>query len=72
MEFDVTYSWNQAYYESRDDAIAGGWHQADSDDFNIGYVEDSVLTWFGWMNKQHPVEDYAAVAEQHGWDVPRD
>lgn len=62
------YGWDQRYWPSKTQAVRAGYELAnDTDDFNLGYVEEGRLTWFGWMDEQHPVEDYPAVAEQFGW-----
>lgn len=66
-EYEFLYSWNGEYYAAKERAIAAGCLEAESDDFNVGYVDKGKLTWFGWMDEKHPVEDYAAVADQCGW-----
>jgi len=64
----TVYSWDQRYYQNKAVAISAGFTLADgTDDFNVGYVDAGKLTWFGWMEEQHPAEDYPAVAEQFGW-----
>jgi hypothetical protein len=66
-QWSTVYSWNFLFYPNKKQAIRQGFIQAESDDFNIGYVDNGKLTWFGWMDEQHPIEDYPAIAEQFGW-----
>lgn len=66
-QWSTAYGWNGLFYPDKEQAIRQGFIQADSDDFNVAKVENGKLTWFGWMDEQHPTEDYAAVAEQFGW-----
>jgi hypothetical protein len=65
----TVYYWDGVYHADKQGAVDEGFEITDTDDFNVGYVEKGVLTWFGWMDEQHPVEDYAAVATQHGWSA---
>jgi hypothetical protein len=67
--WETVYRWNGEYYTAKELAIAAGCLEADSDDFNVGKVENGRLVWFGWMDEQHPTEDYPAVAKQFGWHV---
>lgn len=66
-QWKTIYSWNGEYHSAKELAIAAGCLEMGSDDFNVGYVDKGKLAWFGWMDEQHPIEDYPAVAEQFGW-----
>lgn len=63
----TVYDWDGTYYADKKRAVSAGFIAAESDDFNLGYVENGKLTWFGWMDDKHPDEGYPAVAEQFGW-----
>lgn len=65
--WSVIYSWDGQWHDSREDACKDGLRELDHDDFNVGYVDAGKLTWFGWMDEQHPTEDYPEVAAQFGW-----
>jgi hypothetical protein len=67
--WETIYYWSGEFYADKQGAIDEGFRIDDTDDFNVGYVEKGVLTWFGWMDEKHPKEDYAAVAKQHGWSA---
>jgi hypothetical protein len=67
---ETVWRWDNRYHAAKGAARAAGFTLADgTDDFNLGRVEDGVLTWFGWMDEQHPVEDCAEIAAQFGWTV---
>lgn len=68
-KWETVYRWNGEYHPSKERAVAAGCLAAESDDFNVGKVEDGRLVWFGWMDEQLPAEDYPAVAAQIGWTV---
>lgn len=65
--YQCLYNWNHRSYGTRQKAIDAGIAEYGSDDFNVGFLEASRLEWFGWMDEQHPPEDYPSVAEQFGW-----
>jgi hypothetical protein len=64
------YIWDGETCESRGFAISRGFTAFECDDFNVGRIEDGRLVWFGWMDEQHPVEDYAEVAAALGLAAP--
>lgn len=67
---EMVYNWDGKYHAAKGAARAAGFTLADgTDDFNLGHVVDGRLVWFGYMDDQHPVEDYPEVAEQFGWSV---
>jgi hypothetical protein len=69
--WEMVYAWDHRYHATKRAAVTAGFPLAGgTDDFNIGKVDKGHLTWFGWMDKQHPEEDYAAVAAQFGWTAP--
>lgn len=49
--FGIEYSSDLEEFESRKEAIKHGFEITDSDDFNIGVIEDSRLVSFDWMGK---------------------
>lgn len=65
--WSVVYSWDGRWFADREVAVKAGLNELDHDDFNVGYVDAGKLTWFGWMDEQHPTEDYPEVARQFGW-----
>jgi hypothetical protein len=68
--FTTNYCWNGGLYATRQQAIRAGLKAYDSDDFNVGRIDKNrTLVWFGWMDEQHPEEDYAEVAEALGLPV---
>lgn len=69
-DWSMSYDWDGLFHPSKAHAIRAGFERYDHDDFNVGHVVHGCLAWFGWMDEQHPVEDYAAVAAQHGWTAP--
>ncbi len=66
--FDVIYDWNQVFYDLRKDAIAAGWKERGSDDFNIGVVRAGRLVGFAWMDDPMgaSTEDLREIEEQIG------
>lgn len=66
--FDVIYDWNRALYDKRTDAIAAGWKERESDDFNIGVVRGGRLVGFAWMNDPMgaSADDLREIEEQIG------
>jgi hypothetical protein len=62
-EWSTVYGSDGELYPSREAAIAAGFKRADaSDDFNVGRVVSGELVWFGWMDEQHPPDEYGEVA----------
>ncbi|HHN8609975.1 TPA: antitoxin [Klebsiella quasipneumoniae] len=47
----IEYSSDLIYYETRNGAISHGFRTVDSDDSNIGVIEDGKLISFDWMDK---------------------
>lgn len=68
--YECLYNWNGATFTTQQAAMRAGLRDYGSDDFNVGHLVNGTLVWFGWMEDQHPVEDYASVAEQFGWASP--
>jgi hypothetical protein len=66
--WSTCYDWSGRLHESRADAISAGFSDFGSDDFNVGCVENGRLMWVGWMDEEHPIEDYADLAQQLGFD----
>lgn len=66
--FDVIYDWNQILYDKRSDAIAAGWKERDSNDFNIGVVRGGRLVGFAWMDDPMgtSVDDLREIEAQIG------
>lgn len=48
----VSYSWDRARFNNRNDAIKHGLKTRGSDDFNIGQTYGDDLIWFGWMDER--------------------
>jgi len=67
VDFHLAFSWDSELHTYQQDAIDAGLRKLGHDDFNIGYVEDGCLLWFGWMRDQFPEEDYVNAAKQFGW-----
>jgi hypothetical protein len=65
-KWDEYYSWDGQTFSSRELAISHGWSLYGSDDFNVGYMEDGTLVWFGWMNKEFGWQDREFVAPKLG------
>lgn len=64
------YNWDETYWNTKEAAISAGFPLAGgTDDFNLAHVENGNVTWWGWMDEQHPIEDAAEAAMQHGWSV---
>lgn len=63
------YNWDERYWPNRAAAIAAGWELIGSDDFNIAFVEDDTVFWWGWMTEPHPITDADDAADQFGWKV---
>lgn len=49
--FGIEYSSDLEEFESRKESIKHGFEITDSDDFNIGVMEDGRLVSFDWMGK---------------------
>lgn len=47
----IEYSSDLIHYETRNGAISHGFRTVDSDDFNVGVIEDGKLISFDWMDK---------------------
>lgn len=70
-DWSMSWNWDHVYHPSRAEAIKAGFPLANgTDDFNVGHVEAGRLVWFGWMDEEHPAEDYAEVAKCFGWAAP--
>lgn len=69
-QWSMEYTWDGTVYPTRAMAISHGIGVFGHDDFNVGRLENGDLVWWGWMDEQHPEEDYAEAAEDlglHGW-----
>lgn len=64
----ISYSWDGARFNNRNDAIKHGLQTRGSDDFNIGQTYGDDLIWFGWMdsNLNEPEETVREIAEDIG------
>lgn len=60
--YETVYTWDRKTHEKRGYAISAGFAAFRHDDFNVGRVENGVLTWWGWMDEEHPAEDRTSVA----------
>lgn len=70
---ETIYSWDERYWPNRSAAIAAGAELANgTDDFNLAHVENGNVTWWGWMNEAHPIDDAHDAAMQYGWSVRKD
>ncbi|HBT8327451.1 TPA: antitoxin [Klebsiella pneumoniae] len=49
--YGIEYSSDLIHYETRNEAISHGFRTVDSDDFNIGVIEEGSLASFDWMDK---------------------
>lgn len=69
-ETKTLYNWDERYWPNRAAAIAAGVELAHgTDDFNLAYVEDDTVFWWGWMTEAHAIEDAEEAADQFGWKV---
>jgi hypothetical protein len=67
QNWETVWTWDEKYHPTRDAAVRAGFGLTGSDDFDLGEVRNGILVWFGWMDKEHPPEDWAAVAGALGW-----
>ena len=69
-QWSMEYTWDGTVYPTRAMAISHGIGVFGHDDFNVGRLENGDLVWWGWMDEQHPEEDYAEAAKDlglHDW-----
>jgi hypothetical protein len=57
--FEMVYGWNGNQYDTREEAIATGFLERNSDDFNVGVVLEGKLVSLDWMSK--PVDTDPAL-----------
>jgi hypothetical protein len=68
--FETVYSWDRKYWPTKEKAVDAGFPLAGgTDDFNLAHIEDGKVTWWGWMDKPHPLADADEAADQFGWTV---
>ncbi len=62
----IEYNSSLQMHAKRDQAIKEGFNLRDSDDFNIGVIEDGKLISLDWMNKvvESDPQELAEIAEQ--------
>lgn len=68
-DWTTEYGWDGEWYLTREDACKAGLLGLGHDDFNVANIEGGRMTWFGWMDEQHPEYEYADVAKQFGWSA---
>jgi hypothetical protein len=70
-EWHTEWNWDGQFHLTKREAIKAGYPLAnDTDDFNLGKVENGRLVWFGWMENEHPTADWTEVAQYFGWSAP--
>ena len=64
----ISYSWDGARFNNRNDAIKHGLRTRGSDDFNIGQTYGDDLIWFGWMDQRMDEDEktMGEIAEEIG------
>lgn len=70
--YGVSYDSDLRLFSDRSNAIRHGFKVRDSDDFNIGVVEDAVtLVGFDWMEQPCKGHSLATIAEHIGLEAKR-
>lgn len=67
-DFSMNYAWNGERFKTRKAAIKHGFMLQDSDDFNIGVLEDGKLVSLDWMDE--PVDtdpELLAKIQENDW-----
>jgi len=64
--FDAYYYSDLKYFTKRDAAIRHGAREFDSDDFNIGTIEDGRLVAFGWGDWDFGGPGHESEDDPHG------
>lgn len=59
--FGISWSFDGARFNNRNDAIKHGWELRGSDDFNIGQTYGDDLIWFGWMDQRSDEDEQTMV-----------
>lgn len=72
--FQTIYGWDGEIHADRKAAIAAGWKERDSDDFNIGVIRNGRLASLDWMDESldEAADSLIEIEEQIDWRDPRD
>lgn len=66
--YQVNRHWDGRRFATKPEAVSNGFEVAESDDFNVGVVENGKLASVWWMDEQidEPPEVLAAIAKEIG------